>query len=240
MGVLTTIQNHIIRKQGQIDTANARITELEVLENNLTITPEEQIELDNLRDVVLPDLQAEFAKLNDIETKLGINVGTYGTMYDIIDNPSMVTNKLATEANTFSPKTCDGSSFPVGSALQKLNDGLDDLFANIATVLDDIWADSITAITDWFDKLNIIDLNFNDISTAVASYKAALTELASTIKASEWAKNPLDPCMVGLGDKLMSTQSVENKTLYENLKAVSNDPQSKSDLIKSAIEAIKV
>lgn len=233
MAVLVDIQVQITRKNDQITTTEERITFLTIKEGYGSITPEEQIELDDLRDNVLPEFQNQLAGLQSIETKMLEPYDSYlGLVHEVIDTPKNYSSKYMKEYNSFAVNDCINSS-----TVNDLNDAIDSLTSMVNETIDDIFGDSLTSIQTYLSNIDLFTLNMSLIDDAIDSFKIKLVDFGLAVKgASDWAK---DPCTKVLSDKLISYQSSDVQSLYSDINNAT-EQSDKANVIKNYLEGIKI
>ncbi len=237
MAVLADVQAQLARKATQITTTEGRISILDAAIAGGTATPEEILEYQDLTTNVLPDLLSAQTLLNTVESKLGISVGTFGSVEGILNSPDIFSSKMSSQIQNFNLPECTGGIIEAGNEmLQKMSNGIDSLIALGGQVIDDTFGDSIEAIQSYISGLDMFSSEMSAISGALETLNTELTKLAGVISAA-MASNP---CVVAVADKMMSLQSPANQELYTGLKTVVNDPSQKAELIKSAYNSIKL
>lgn len=237
MAVLTDIQAQLTRKATQITTTQGRIDVLEAAVAAGTASPTEILELDDLLTNVLPNLLSSQTVLNSIEAKLGVSVGTFGSMESIINSPDIFSSSVSTKFSQFNvPECTDGIIGAGNEMIQKMSEGIDSLISAAGQMINDEFGDDLAALQAYLADLTSFGDNFSSISAALDEVNKQFTKLAGIISAAMAA----NPCMAAVSDKLMSFQSPADQATYGALKTAVNDPSAKADIIKSAYSAIKL
>jgi hypothetical protein len=237
MAILENIQSQLTRTSGLITTNAGLQSILQAKVNNLTATPEEILQLDNITNVILPDLTAKSLALDEISSKFGINLGSFGTVDGILNQPTLFSSKTVAQINNFLIPDCtSGIIDAINSTLKKIGEAADHLMSLVSQAINDAFGDSLSAIQNYLNSL----LSFMDKSTVISdalnSISNALSGIASAIKAAMLT----NPCAAAVADKLMTFQTPEDQSLYNGLKAAINDPKQKAELIKGAYDRIKI
>lgn len=237
MSVLADVQAQLTRKVGQLTTAKDRESVLDAAVSAGTASPEEILELNDLKTNVIPNLLSSQTALNAIATKLGLSVGAFGSMESILNDPKIFSAQAASQMQQFNVPECTNGIIAGGNELMnKMASGIDSLISATGTAINDAFGDDLAAIQAYLGSLNLFGDNMNSINDALNVLKGKLTTLAGIVSAAMAA----NPCMAAIGDKLMGFQSPADQAIYSSLKTAANDPSAKADIMKDAYSAIKL